>query len=406
MIPSRTSYAALLALATALASHAEGQPSPPRATITRDLRLDANEEDFPRVRFVYVGPQGQMAIPILNDQNLRIYDSTGKRLAVVGRRGFGPGEFQELFPVGWKGDTIWVNDNSQRRITFIGPDHKVLRTTLAGTFDVGPSDEERRKARADGMKMEIPTFSIAGILADGTIIGWGHRRWQEDTPAQRAFGAPSPMVRVEKDRKQVTIAILPWGGDPRWGMAVDGFGNYVPFMMPPQVAVSTKGDRIAHVWAETKSNGGTFTVSAFRANGDTMFVRTFPFAGVPIPARLRDSAVAVFTRPRGEGSAALGLKFAEMAEAKMPTVYSGAEQLLIGLDATFWVGLRRTDAGQRFLVLNSKGDPVAAVDLPPRTRLMQASATRLYAVETDPDGLQSVIRYAVSGISCGAVPCR
>lgn len=90
----------------------------------------------------------------------------------------------------------------------------------------------------------------------------------------------------------------------------------------------------------------------------------------------------------------------------MPAVYPGTESLLIGLDNTIWVGLRRTDAGQRFLVLNSKGDPVAAVDLPPRTRLMQASATRLYAVETDPDGLQSVIRYAVSGVSCGAVPCR
>jgi hypothetical protein len=395
---------AMVLLIASVGSVAFAQPTPPRATITRDLRLDANTEDFPRVRFVYVGPQGQMAIPILNDMNVRMYDSTGKRLAVLGRKGRGPGEFENIFPMGWIADTLWASDDLQRRTSFYGPDLKLLRTSLHETFEAGYTAEQVARLKAISPNGMYPrtTVSLAALRADRSIIGYAYSPLDADPYQTR-------LVRVGRDKKQIPVAALPSGADERWGMVSGGYRRTVPFMISPMAAVAASGDRIAHMWAETSGNGGSFTVSAFRHTGDTMFVRTFPFAGVPIPARLRDSAIAaqVPSGPVSEGGGSNAfLQFREMARQKMPSVYTAVEQLLIGLDETFWVGLRRTDTGQRFLVLNSKGDPVASVDLPPRTRLMQASATRLYAVETDPDGLQSVIRFTVTGISCGAVSCR
>ena len=42
----------------------------------------------------------------------------------------------------------------------------------------------------------------------------------------------------------------------------------------------------------------------------------------------------------------------------------------------------------------------------PRVRLRQASANQVWMTETDRDGLVSVVRYRVSGVSCGALSCR
>src|SRR5689334_19461011 len=113
-------------------------PAPPRARITEDVRLDANAEDFPRVRQAYVGPRGQIVVPLFEDRQLRIYDSTGARRARLGRSGAGPGEFGDFSSLGWKGDTMWVADGSLRRISYYSPGDSLLRVESNSRFDAGP----------------------------------------------------------------------------------------------------------------------------------------------------------------------------------------------------------------------------------------------------------------------------
>ena len=202
--------------------------------------------------------------------------------------------------------------------------------------------------------------------------------------------------------------MLPWSGDERWSISVGGVGNAIPFVAMPQSAISVAGDRAVHIWSEvTSRSGGTFTVSAFKSNGDTMFVRTFPFVGVPIPQSARDSAIAAQIRPgNSEVSSAMMTEIQSIARRRMPAVYAGVESVLPGVDNTFWVGMRRAPDGQAVLVLNSRGDPVASIMVPPHSRLRQASANQVWMTETDRDGLVSVVRYRVSGVSCGALSCR
>src|SRR3954464_7919991 len=104
------------------------QSSPPKRQIVEDLRLDATAEDFPDVGPVTVGPRGQIVVPISNDQQLRIYDATGKKTATFGRKGSGPGEFRRATWFGWTGDTLWVYDTDLRRVTYVSPAATLIRT--------------------------------------------------------------------------------------------------------------------------------------------------------------------------------------------------------------------------------------------------------------------------------------
>jgi hypothetical protein len=81
--------------------------------------------------------------------------------------------------------------------------------------------------------------------------------------------------------------------------------------------------------------------------------------------------------------------------------------MYFGRDNTVWITRRRTAEGVVAVVLNSRGDQVASVLLPPRSRILEASLGELLVSETDADGLSSVVRYRVSGRgACGPPECR
>lgn len=67
---------------------------------------------------------------------VRWYDTEGKPVRAVGRRGEGPGEFRgplSLLP--WPGDTVAVLDHGQRRLTLFGASGEVVRTHTASPDD-------------------------------------------------------------------------------------------------------------------------------------------------------------------------------------------------------------------------------------------------------------------------------
>ena len=94
-----------------------------------------------------------------------------------------------------------------------------------------------------------------------------------------------------------------------------------------------------------------------------------------------------------------------LAHERMSSWYIPVETITLGLDRTVWIGLRPTDEGRSYLVLNASGDPVGTVVVPQSTRVRQARADRIWVTETDNDGLSSVVRYRVVGLQCGRPGC-
>ena len=377
------------------------QPTPPRARIVEELRLDAKKEDFPSISGLTVGPQRQIAVSIEGDGQIRLYNAIGKRIGAVGRKGQGPGEFLGIGGETWKADTLVVDDNQQRRTTLIASSGKVLRTTFYPTM----KSVQLPSRRIDGLGTQNQL--VMGTAPDGSQLANWHEQVAKPTPLQRAFGGPMHVVRIMPDGNARAIFNASDYMDERWAIEASGIGDMVPFTFTPTTVTSTTGDRIGHLWSHpTSREGGTFVVSVYHPTGDTVFVRTFPFRGVAISNAARESVLEEVSDGHGsEGGNAATKSFREQARQKIPLAYPGVEGIVLGLDTTVWVTLRATAEGNPVLVLNGKGDPVATVMVPRNARLRQASATQVWMTEKDSDGLVSVVRYKVSGISCGATAC-
>ena len=65
--------------------------------------------------------------------------------------------------MGWKGDTLWVIDNGQNRISFFGPDGTFLSSVP--TNWPPPGDFGRTSSR-----MAVTGISPVAVMADGSIL--------------------------------------------------------------------------------------------------------------------------------------------------------------------------------------------------------------------------------------------
>jgi hypothetical protein len=369
-------------------------------TLVEDLRLDADAENFSSVSRVLVGSRGEIVVPLWQDAQIRMYDSTGKRIAAVGRRGPGPGEFESIGPMGWSADTLWVSEIQRRRFTYIAPDGTILRH---GTLP-GPLAMVTPFTPAAGLGM----LWIEAIYPDGSMLGNGSSM-RVNAKGRREVGAPF-FLGISRTGEWRPLLTLPPGEDERWHMVAGGLGRAVPFAAAPVVVIASDGRRIAFLTTEITSDaGGTYTLSVFRDTGDTMFVRSYPFVGTRIPQAAKDSAVAAEAPRPGEvteGPGNLTAQFQRLARERMPPVYAPVRSLVFGLDETIWITLRDSGDVRRTLVLDGRGDQVGTVTTSTRTTIRQASTSHVWATEVDDDGLASVVRYRVSGLACGDGKCR
>lgn len=388
----------ILALRGLMPLSAEAQSALPAVSIVEDLRLDAEREDFPVVSSVFVGPRRQIVVPIAMDMQLRIYDSTGRRVAVVGRRGGGPGEFGSWGSMGWILDTLWISDYVQGRTTFVGPDRRTVRTerflggTVAGVARGG----------------EIQSVRPLAILEGGRVLG-------------RVMWTPLDERGAEREREEVfglreadgqirPVLHVPTGSAAPWWISTFACCRFrVPFALQPRYSIAHDGQYLAMLSALLpKQQDELFQVTVLRITGDSVFSRSYRYRAEPISRRERDSAIAVIVPAPGHFINVppdLPERVRAEARERTPSWRVTVETILLGLDRTVWIGFRSTSEGRRYLILSSDGDPVGELLVPGSTRVQQASATRIWVTETDADGLSDVVRYRVSGLACRAERC-
>jgi hypothetical protein len=387
----------LLLIAPMLVSAVAVAQVPKIARLTEDLRLDATKEDFPRVSTIAIGPKDQIVVLVPSEMNFRVYDSAGKKLGDFGRVGSGPGEFRSPGSIGWRGDTIWVFDYNLRRISWFGPDFKLLRTEpltppkMAGV----PTPE----GNLSGV-----FFMPSAVMPDGSLLGSGNvaKSAHRGQPWESFVGVQAPSGEVTR------LSMSPNFEDPRWNMFHAGFSRPVPFTVRPQVAM-TNGSRMGVMTVENGRDGGIISVTTFELGGwltgrtleekmKLELAKKIPFKGEPIPSSVRDSVMAAFIPPAGrptEGPADLPQKFQAMAKERMPSFYNPVESLLLGLDKTVW--LLRPTKNDRWSadVYDGRGNLLGRVEPPYKTRIRHGTSTHVWTTQRDEDDLISVVRYRV-----------
>lgn len=378
--------------------HIAAQPSLPRVRVAQELRLDASAEDFPPVDRIHVGPRGEIVVPLAMDLQLRVYAAGGRRVATIGGRGSGPGEFLSIGAAGWVADSFWVTDPRQARTIILDRQYRVRRT------ERWPWGGQLTGARGGAIESFVP-FSL---LEGGTMIGAA--RWAHRGKPGVADGRFEGLVRREADGTARPVLVRNSQQDAPWAVQIPECCSFsVPFARAPQSVVAPDGQRVAElVTPSPASPEGRYTITLLGATGDTIFARSYAYRADPIPTRAADSALAKTGPVPGHlinVPADLPERVRAAARARMPRWYIAAEALLLGRDRTVWVEFRPTSEGRRYLVLDNGGDPVGALLLPASTRVRQASATHIWVTETDADGLSSIARYRVSGLACTVRNC-
>lgn len=109
--------------------------------------------------------QGNFYVSDMNNSRILKYDPEGKHLLTFGRKGQGPGEFQDLNFIRFdKENNLYINDSINRRISFFDKDGKFLRQI--GMKDRYLNVYINSKGFFVGDKVEMPegdTFKIASV---------------------------------------------------------------------------------------------------------------------------------------------------------------------------------------------------------------------------------------------------
>jgi hypothetical protein len=362
-----TGLAGLIALAPSMS---RAQPTLPTWTLREEMRLDAEEHDFPSIGSVIVGPGGRIALTIPQDRQIRVYSATGAEQYRFGRRGSGPGEFEQPLTMRFMGDSVWMYDLTHRRVTIITPEGKLARTMLMASQGGLPSMNPMF-IRGESVTGTAVVRSSDGAAGASTI--WLARILREDSP-QQLVPLPTTTVTVNA--------------------AVEGrtMGRVVPFTAQASWSFSGSGTLLS--WINTVPGRGSSAdvhVIAYRIDGTKRFERRIPFQALPVTAAQRDSALATITRQ----DAALGPELERKARPLVPSVQPVHRGLVQGEDGSVWIRTRSTHSPDATMVLNGQGEPTAWVTLPPRTSIRAADATHVWASEADEDGLVSVVRFRI-----------
>ena len=381
---------------TAVASGVAAQSSPPRLELTERLRLDAAAEDFSALVMnrqgnspYYVGPRGAIVLPLPQDGNVRIYDSTGKRATTLGAKGAGPGEFRTIFRLGWIRDTLWIYDASLRRMTYYSPDWKMLRSTVF-------SESLRQPPEGPNPTNVISDFAPSAIGPDGRVLGQIVVVNGRDPALGRllfnyfvASVGPDAGVRRLAEIPANAVSPRAWVGTETPGRSAYAI---VPFGADALYAFSTTGDRFAIV--TTNRAARTFTVTSRSATGDTLFSKSYPYTPRAIPGAVADSAATAATKNARQSAAVISALEAETRKA-IPPSYPPVASIVLARDGTTWV--RTTDAtgNDQAMVLDGKGNVSAIVPLRKTIDIVEAEGRRLWAVDVDADGLASVVVFTL-----------
>ncbi|HET9132676.1 MAG TPA: hypothetical protein VFN90_00085 [Gemmatimonadales bacterium] len=344
-------------------------------------RLDATRHDLSQIDGFVVADDGTLYLPQSQDGTVRIFSTSFAELGRFGRTGAGPGEYRAFSRAGLSGGRFWSFDQRLQRLTVVGADRKVAQTV--------PTRPALTVAHAgDGEPLAIELVTVVGLYSDSTWLVTGTIGRSSALPDWFGRGASvsdRPVLRVHPDgRLHTVVARIP----TRVCSVTDGSSSLgLAYCAKELWGVSPDASHVAYV-----RQGSTDELVVVRSDGSVLATHAVVGSRRPMPPRFRQQRLDELAKQLESLGPA---RVAAWRRLPHSTMFPPAARVLVGIDGT--VALEHSDEhpDNRWTVYPRSGTPRTIV-VPGNVQLVQISASEAYAVATDRDELQHVVRLSLS----------
>jgi hypothetical protein len=341
-------------------------------TVLREPRVRIGVADGDAAYLLFGARQAQRLsdgrIVVMNSgtSEIRIFDSRGRHVRTVGRRGGGPGEFAGLQRIGLiRGDTIMAYDVNLGRISVFSPAGDLVRSHNVQPF-------------ANNV-----TPRAAGFTSNGHML------------AHTDFGR---VFIPGEHRDTLTFGLLgPTGvpgamfgrfpGEEYFILAGGGAAVRRPVTFGRNTYASARGDHVVI------GSSDDFTIRAFDGSGRPL--RTHTGERPPRPVQRSDVRAAdafyidnMWPQMRGEVER-------RIAEFPHRLSFPAFEDLLVGADGSIWVRESAPPGAseRRWSVYGADGALVRRVRGAGELEIVDAGADWVLAWQRDGDGVESILMF-------------
>lgn len=324
-----------------------------------------DEVVFGYVRDVATDSRGMTYAADFQHSAVYVFSGSGTLVREIGRKGEGPGEFNQLWGlIIGEADTLYVWDSGRRHVTVFSPDgHDFIEQV------------EVRNWQHKRPKDLIGTTADALILTfEAPFRGDGRNqepRWRDVRVVDRKRGvfleqallatALNSAYIVLDDKGGYTAGVMPFRGMPQYRMSLSGL-----------VYLGTGDDSVV-------------TVSSI----DGAVQDTVRWAQDPVPVTSREVSDAL----KGYNRKWRNL----VRERGIPKTKPAIENFVVDDRDNVWIQTSAAHgaATATCKVLNAEGEAVGSIELPVNLRLEAVRGNRAYGVMKADDGSHVLIAYAI-----------
>ena len=349
------------------------QPESRELRLVVEMSIKSSESDTTlpdRILVVEVGRDRSIYLLSPTQPSILQYDARGLLRRRIGRAGSGPGEFGRPVAMGWRGDTLWVTDQSLRRVQFFSPDGRLIRTRAG-----------------DRWGHLVPLADGSYLAGRGTALD----------------ASQAPVVRLSADFKRAdTVAILRWRALPQLKIPT-GSGSYIvgaaQFTDRAERVVGPRGDVIHLIEPDPNPTprAASTRVRSLEPSGRLRWEKRVPYQPVPLSNRRFEAAVEGLASGH-DGAGKLDRGAVRKAMTR-PEFLPALAQSLVATNGDLWLRWGQdSEVRPEWTVLDRQGGIVGRFRFPAGVNPLRIDGDRVYAVITDSDDLPSLVRYRMEGL--------
>lgn len=354
----------------------------------RELRIGSVDDPDYMIGFIggiTLGPDGLLYTLEWTEGSIRRWTPDGEPAGSFGRRGEGPGEFEQASSMGFFGDSLWVWDTEAYRVSYFDLDGEFLGS-VSPRVDIGTMEEwpprPDRPLRDGTFIGRSPMVGYA--MADGTL---------KEAPIVRLDADGNRLARIWANPVERHNVFSITSGEMRRFSSQPFADDYFP-------SVGDNGVLVVDRRAWTGEGEASVKVVQIGLDGDTVFSAAVPYDPVPLSAERFDSAVAARVE-RWRSSPAFADEGKIRDEMYRPAYLPAVSGVMRAADGAIW--LRRFDPvasedGEtmyEWWVLDAEGAPLARALIPADLRVAVIDGDTVWGIEVDELDVQYIVRYGV-----------